>query len=177
MIEIRIHGRGGQGSVKASEVLSEAAFMDGKYTRASPFTGTEIRGASVEAYCRISDEEIKTREFIYNPDYILVLDSSLLNDSKTLEGLKNNSIIILNSSDGKKISLKIKNKVYSIDLTKIALEIIGKTFVNTPMLGAFVAVSNIVSLKSLLDVINKKFDDKNAKAAEVAYNRMKEIMK
>jgi pyruvate ferredoxin oxidoreductase gamma subunit len=176
MIEIRIHGRGGQGAVTAAEVLATAAFKDGKYSQAFPFFGTERTGAPVTSFCRIDDKFIRTREHVYNPDYVLVLDPTLLANSDIQEGLKKNGVIIVNTQD--KIKVKAKVKMKKIDLTKIALDIIGKPFVNIAMLGAFAAATNLISLKSLTEAVNERFPRDvaaaNVKCLQKAYDVMKE---
>ena len=117
MIEIRIHGRGGQGSVTASEVLAIAAFKEGKFSQAFPSFGPERTGAPVEAYCRINNEFIKIRTKVYEPDYLLVLDDSLLNVVDITKGLNKKGIIIINSEQKPELNFK----TYSIDATKIAV--------------------------------------------------------
>ena len=175
MIEIRIHGRGGQGAVTAAEVLAVAAFKYGKFSQAFPFFGTERTGAPVASFCRIDDKFIRVREHVYNPDYVLVLDSTLLANSDVLKGLKGSGMLIVNTQDA--IKLKTKAKIKKINLTAIALEIIGKPFVNIPMLGAFAAATNLISLKSLMEAVNEKFNkdiaDVNVKCLKKAYGVMK----
>jgi pyruvate ferredoxin oxidoreductase gamma subunit len=175
MIEIRIHGRGGQGAVTAAEVLAVAAFKDGKFSQAFPFFGTERTGAPVASFCRIDDKFIRIREHVYNPDYVLVLDPTLLANSDVLKGLKGSGMLIVNTQDA--IKLKTKARAKKIDLTAIALEIIGKPFVNIPMLGAFAAATGIVSLKSLEEAVNEKFPknvaDVNVKCLKKVYDVVK----
>jgi len=175
MIEIRIHGRGGQGAVTAAEVLAVAAFKDGKFSQAFPFFGTERTGAPVASFCRIDDKFVRVREHVYNPDYVLVLDPTLLANSDVLKGLKESGMLIVNTQDA--IRLKTKARVKKIDLTAIALEIIGKPFVNIPMLGAFAAATDLISLKSLMEAVNEKFSkdiaDANVKCLKKAYGVMK----
>lgn len=175
MIEIRIHGRGGQGAVTAAEVLAVAAFKDGKFSQAFPFFGTERTGAPVASFCRIDEKFIRVREHVYNPDYALVLDSTLLSNSDVLKGLKESGMLIVNTQDA--IKIKTKARVKKIDLTVIALEIIGKPFVNIPMLGAFAAATGIVSLKSLEKAVKEKFPknvaDVNVKCLKKVYDVVK----
>ena len=175
MIEIRIHGRGGQGAVTAAEILAIAAFKDKKFSQAFPFFGTERTGAPVSAFCRIDDKFIRVREHVYNPDYVLVLDPTLLTTVDVSEGLKKNGMIIINTND--KIKLKTKAKVKKIDLTKIALDVIGKPFVNIAILGAFAAATKLVSLKSLAEAVNERFPkdvaELNVKCLKKSYEVMK----
>ncbi|MEM5871487.1 MAG: pyruvate ferredoxin oxidoreductase subunit gamma [Candidatus Aenigmatarchaeota archaeon] len=175
IIEIRIHGRGGQGAVTSAELLAIAAFKDGKYSQAMPKFGPERRGSPVEAYCRISNEFITLRTHVYEPDYIIVLDSSLANVVDFTSGLNNNGIILINSNEAKSFS---KFKTISIDADKIAMETFGRPIPNTVMLGAFAKATNIISLKSLLEAIEERFEnkelaEKNKIAIKKAYDEVK----
>lgn len=176
--QIRVHGRGGQGAVTCAELLATAAFKDGKYCQAFPFFGVERRGAPVTAFCRISDNAIRTHEQVYEPDYVMVLDASLLENVNVMEGLESKGIIVINTAEGAdKIKLDTKGEIKAIDVTKIALEAIGKPFVNAPMLGAFVAATGIVKLESLIKAVEEAFSgeiaQKNVAAVKKAYDEMK----
>ncbi|WP_297981223.1 pyruvate ferredoxin oxidoreductase subunit gamma [uncultured Methanobrevibacter sp.] len=171
MIEIRFHGRGGQGAVTAAEILAKAAFKDGKYSQAFPFFGVERRGAPVMAFTRIDTEPINLRYQVYNPDYVVVLDDGLLNVVNVYSGIKENSEVIINTHQ------EIKNDdvpVYDIDATGIALEYLGVNIVNTIILGYFAKKTGQVSIESLLEVIKETFPgklgEKNAVAAKKAYD-------
>lgn len=172
MIEIRFHGRGGQGAVTAAEILAKAAFKDGKYVQAFPFFGVERRGAPVMAFTRIDDKPIDIRYQIYNPDYVLVLDDGLINVVDVFSRLKENSEVIINIADEYKA--KTNTPVYSIDATGIALEILGRNIVNTIILGYFAKKTQIVSIDALIDVIKETFPGKvgelNAEATKKAYD-------
>jgi len=167
MIEIRIHGRGGQGAVTASEILAIAAFRDGKFSQAFPKFGPERTGAPVEAYCRIDSKFINLRTEVYNPNYLIVLDDSLADVTK---GLDKKGIIIMNSEKSRKIG---SYKTFSIDATKIAIETFGRNIMNTAMLGAFVKATKLLSLKSIEEAIKEKFPsalaEKNITAIRKAY--------
>lgn len=174
---IRLHGRGGQGTVTAAELLAVAAFYDGKEAQAFPNFGVERRGAPVIAYCRISDQPIRIREHIYEPDYIIVQDSTLIETTpEVLEGTKKSQGILINTERTKWSQIKIK-RIVAIPALKIALEKIGKPFINTALLGAFVAMSNLISLESLKRAITERFAgesaETNAAAAEAAYQLIK----
>jgi pyruvate ferredoxin oxidoreductase gamma subunit len=175
MREIRFHGRGGQGVVTSAEILAMAAFKDGKYSQAFPFFGTERRGAPVVAFTRIDDKFIRTREQIYNPDYVVVLDPTLMGVIDVTEGLKDNGMIIINTN--KNVDLKTKAKVRIVDATEIALRIIGKPFVNTPMIGALVGAIEIVNINSVVEAIKEKFPEKiaenNIKAVKETYEKIR----
>jgi pyruvate ferredoxin oxidoreductase gamma subunit len=175
MIEIRIHGRGGQGAVTSAELLAVAAFKDKKYAQSFPMFGVERRGAPVEAFCRINNKYIRNRSQIYTPDYVLVLDSSLLTTVNVVNGLKKNGLIIINSKqEPSKLNLDFESgRIISIDLNSLALNIIGRPIVNTAMLGAFAGITNLISLKSLIEAIQERFDEKiaikNKELAEKSY--------
>lgn len=178
MKQTRFHGRGGQGAVTAAEVLAVAAFKDGKNSQAFPAFGVERRGAPVQAFVRISDKFLRRRDQIYEPDYVVVLDSTLLSVVNVTEGLQKGGKIVVNS----KMHSPIDNyDVYCVDATKIALDVLGVPIVNTPMLGAFAAATGEVSLGSLKSAIIEKFGEKlgkkNADAIEAAYNEVRKQMK
>ena len=182
MKEIRWHGRGGQGAVTAAEVLAVAAFEDGKYSQAFPHFGVERRGAPVQAFTRIDDKFIRLREHVYTPDYVIVLEPTLLDAVNVAEGLKKGGIIIINtemSPKEVKEKLGVDNEVRCVDATKIALEEIGKPFVNMPMLGAFVKATGLVSLDSVKKAITERFKhkkglvEKNIKAVERSYEELR----
>jgi len=173
MIEIRFHGRGGQGAVTAAEILAKAAFEDGKYSQAFPFFGVERRGAPVMAFTRIDDKPIKIRYQVQNPDYVIVLDDGLLDVVDVFSGIKENTKVIINTNKEHDAG---KKEVYSIDATGIALDNLGVPIVNTVMLGSFSKKSGEVSLDSILKVIGETFPgkiaEKNSKAAKIAYDEI-----
>jgi len=175
MIEIRFHGRGGQGAVTAAKILAKAAFYDGKFCQGFPFFGVERRGAPVMAFTRIDDKKILLRSQVYNPDYVIVLDPTLVDAVNVVEGLKEDGVVIVNTT---KEDLDLGFKTYTIDATGIALDILGVPIVNTTMLGAFVGATKLISFNSLkkaiLDTFKGKLGEKNAKAAEVAYRILSE---
>ena len=159
--EIRVHGRGGQGAVTSSQILAIAAFFDGKYCQAFPSFGVERRGAPVEAFARISDKPINVRQHVYEPDYIIVLDPTLSEAVKLESGLKDSGIMIINSDKkASDFSFDTKAKVKTIDVTKVALEVIGKPFVNIAVLGAFAAITGEISLDSINKAIDQEFSKK-----------------
>lgn len=174
MIEIRFHGRGGQGSVTAAEILAKAVFEEGKYTQAFPSFGVERRGAPVTAFTRISDEPIRRRYQIYNPEYVVVLDETLANVVNLTSGLQDDGAILINSKR-EEIESLMDTTTYTVDATGIALDILGRDIVNTTMLGFLAAKTNVVSLDSLLKIIKNTFKgkvaDKNVKATEFIYEQ------
>lgn len=181
--EIRIHGRGGQGAVTSSQVLAIAAFFDEKKSQAFPYFGVERTGAPVEAFARISKEKIFVRQHVYEPDFVLVLDSSLVNVVDVTKGLKKNGFIIVNSNKSQEeIGLK-GFRVHCIDITKITLEIIGKPFVNIAALGAFAGLSKEISLEALGKAIDQRFSgnpkiaDLNKKACAKLFEEAEKLKK
>ena len=178
--EICIHGRGGQGGVTAAELLAHAAFMEGKWVQAIPFFGAERRGAPVKAFARVSDKPIWIRSQVYNPDYVMVLDPTLLEVINVTEGLKKDGIIIINTTKKPK-ELNIQGyRVATVDATGIALElellVAGLPVLNTSMLGAFAKATEEVKLESVMKVIEERWQgpvgEKNAEGAALAYKRL-----
>ena len=172
--EIRFHGRGGQGAVTSSQVLAIAAFYDGKYTQAFPNFGVERTGAPVESYTRISDKPVNVRQHVYNPDYVIVLDASLIANIDVTKGLQKKDLIIVNSNQTPKQLKLEKFNTKCIDITRIALEVIGKPFVNIAALGAFSALSKEVSLEAIGKAVDERFAGKE-KVAELNKNACKAL--
>ncbi|RZN32017.1 MAG: pyruvate ferredoxin oxidoreductase subunit gamma [Methanosarcinales archaeon] len=175
MKEIRIHGRGGQGSVTAAELLAIAAFEDGLYSQAFPAFGVERRGAPVMAFVRLSDTVIRLRSQVYDPDYVIVQDATLIETVDVAGGLKAEGIIIVNTEHKPEdLNLKTKAEVRTIDATGIALDIIGKPIMNTVMLGAFAGASGVVTAGSIKHAVQDRFPgkvgEKNADAVQGAYD-------
>lgn len=176
MIEIRFHGRGGQGAVTAAEILAKAVFEEGKYTQAFPSFGVERRGAPVTAFARISDKPIRRRYQIYSPKYVVVLDDTLVNVVDVTSGILDDGSILLNSTNNDLSVFEEKNIDASVvDATGVALDIIGRNIVNTTMLGFLAAKTGAVSLDSLLKTIDDTFKGKvasvNKEATEFIYNK------
>ena len=174
MKEIRIHGRGGQGSVTAAELLAVAAFADGRFSQAFPAFGVERRGAPVQAFTRISDEPIRLRSQVYEPDYVIVQDATLLEVVDVAGGIKDEGIILINTEfSPDKLELDTKAKIMTVDATKVALDIIGRPIVNTVLLGAFAGATGEVRPESIENAVKKRFPgkvgEKNAEAIQKAY--------
>ena len=176
MIEIRWHGRGGQGAKTASLLLADAAFNTGKYIQGFPEYGPERMGAPITAYNRISTEPITIHSNIYEPDYVVVVDDTLLDSVDVTAGLKKEGAIVINTTkDAKEIKSKLKNyegEIYTIDARKISLETLGKYFPNTPMLAAIVKVSKVMTDEELLNDMEGSFKHKFAKKPEVIEGNM-----
>jgi len=168
--EVRFHGRGGQGAVTAANLLAVAAGHEGKYSRAFPFFGVERRGAPVQSFCRISDKPFRSYQNVYEPDTVVVLDSSLIKDVDVVSGLKDGGHVVVNCNTCPNVK---SNSIHYVDATEIALKHIKKPIVNTAMLGAFAKVTDVVKLDSLKQVIQEKFGESNLKALEECYKGVK----
>lgn len=183
MIEVRFHGRGGQGVVVASEVLARAAFKMGFEVSSFPFFGVERRGAPVTAYARIDERPIRIKSSIYEPDYVVVLDSSLLKGVDFLEGLKDGGRVLINYPSAKALpQLPSRYRYFVIDATSIAAAHgIGTQtapIVNTAIMGGFARVCEKVSLEQVLESIRELAPSKkeeNVAAAREAYERTTEV--
>lgn len=179
LIEIRWHGRGGQGTKTASLLLADAAFNTGKYIQGFPEYGPERMGAPITAYNRISTAPIRIHSNIYEPDYVVVVDDSLLESVPVTAGLKETGAIIINTTKDvnalKPLLNGYKGNVYTIDARKVSIEALGKYFPNTPMLAAIVKVSNIMSEEEFLNDMEGSFKHKFAKKPEVIEGNMKAL--
>ena len=177
MIEIRIHGRGGQGNVSAAELLSMAAFRDGKFAQAFPAFGAERVGAPVQAFVRIDERKIRTREEVRTPDYLIVQDYHLIGSVPVLDGLKPDGFVLVNADKAPEdLNLKTTARVETIPATEIALEIIGRPIPNAIMIGAFCSVTGLVSLDAVQDAIMEKFPGRVGENNIAALERAVEIM-
>ena len=179
MIEIRWHGRGGQGAKTASLLLADAAFNTGKYIQGFPEYGPERMGAPITAYNRISSSPIRIHSNIYEPDYVVVVDDTLLESVDVTAGLKEDGAIVINTTkngeDLKKLLKEYKGKIYTIDARKVSMETLGKYFPNTPMLAAIVKVSGIMNEEDFVKDMEGSFKHKFAKKPEVIDGNMKAI--
>ena len=171
LIEIRWHGRGGQGAKTASLLLADAAFNTGKYIQGFPEYGPERMGAPITAYNRISNKPITIHSNIYEPNYVVVVDDSLLESVDVTAGLKSEGAIVINTTkDGQEIKKHLKGyegKIYKIDARKISEECLGRYFPNTPMLAAIVKVSKVMTDEEFLNDMKGSFKHKFAKKPEV----------
>ena len=183
-IEIRWHGRGGQGAKTAALLLADVAFKTGKNVQGFPEYGPERMGAPITAYNRISSDEIRVHSNIYHPDYVVVVDETLLHTVDVTAGLKEQGAIVANTPKSpQEIAPQLngyKGKVYTVDARKISVETLGKNFPNSPMLAAIVAVSKVMDkdtfIREMKNSYQHKFEKKpevidgNMKALEVAYD-------
>lgn len=187
MFEFRLHGRGGQGIVVAASIFAEAVFLDGYYARAFSLFGAERRGAPVTAFIRAGKNRLMPRSRIYNPDYIVVFDSSLNMDT-SMAGLKEGGTLLINSGEDDSGNLVINTgmdanfKIYTVNATGIAwkhkLAVGSFPMVNTVMLGAMGAISGLASLDSLVTSIKKRVTaklDANISAVAEGYDSVKEV--
>lgn len=170
MFQVRIHGRGGQGVVTAAEMLSVAAFDEGRYAQAFPSFGSERMGAPVVAFCRIDDREIRTREPIAEPDALIVQDATLLHQVDLFSGLRPAGWIVINSSRtfdelgvGALAARFRHDRLLTVPATELALRHIGRPIPNTVLLGGFCAASGIVSLAALEQAIRERFTGETAR--------------
>ena len=176
LVEIRWHGRGGQGTKTASLLLADAAFNTGKYIQGFPEYGPERMGAPITAYNRISNKPIVIHSNIYEPDYVVVVDDTLLETVDVTAGLKEDGAIVINTVKDedqiKKLLKGYKGKVYCIDARKISEEALGRYFPNTPMLAAIVKVAGIMDEDAFLADMQGSFKHKFAKKPEVIDGNM-----
>jgi 2-oxoacid:acceptor oxidoreductase gamma subunit (pyruvate/2-ketoisovalerate family) len=184
MLQIRIHGRGGQGGKAASEILAMAAIESGKYAKSFPEFGPERTGAPVQYYLKVSDKEIKTNQPIKEPDIIIVLDDGLIGLVNFTEGLKKDGIIILNTKKTKEeLKEKFRDfKIFTVDASKISFDLFQKNLPNVPILGALAKVTKLVELEKLKEEVKNKFSflpqeilEKNIKALEEGHKQVKQI--
>lgn len=178
MIQVRIHGRGGQGVVAMAEILAIAFFNDGKVTQAFPHFGVERSGAPIQSFVRISDKEISSREHVYNPDILIILDDTLIGKTNIFEGIKSETKIVINSKlEVKKLLIEFKKfaklpqgfnekNIFVSDATTLALEVFGKNMVNTAMLGALTKVPGLIKKEATILAVKEKFTYKGKEIVE-----------
>jgi pyruvate ferredoxin oxidoreductase gamma subunit len=180
MFQIRIHGRGGQGVVSGAEMLSVAAFLEGRYAQAFPSFGSERMGAPVMAFCRIDDKEIRLREPVLAPDALIIQDSTLLHQVDLFNGVPKRGFILINSTrsfdemglGGFALGVQ-QYRMCTVPATDLALKHVGRAVPNVPMLGGFAALTGVITLASLVAAIRQKFPaavaEKNVAAATEAF--------
>ncbi len=175
-IEIRWHGRGGQGAVTSTELVAQAAISEGKYAQAFPSFGPERRGAPVLAFIRVDKKEpIRIRAEITRPDIVVVLDPGLMSIMNVTAGLKDGGLVVVNTKKSAaqiRSDFGIKGRLATIDATRIARELLGVPIVNTTMVGALIKATDIVKMESLKGPLEKRFGrlaERNFKAMEKAY--------
>jgi pyruvate ferredoxin oxidoreductase gamma subunit len=178
-LEIRWHGRGGQGAKTAALLLADVAFKTGQYVQGFPEYGPERMGAPITAYNRISKEKIRVHSNIYTPDLVVVVDETLLHSVDVTAGLKEDGAIIINTAKSREEILPFlngyKGSVYTVDGRKISMEALGKNFPNSPMLAAAVAVSGVMPKKEFISEMQASYQHKFAKKPEVIEGNMKAL--
>ncbi len=188
MLQIRIHGRGGQGVVTAAEMLSVAAFEQGRHAQAFPSFGSERTGAPVVAFCRIDEREIRLREPILEPDVLIVQDPTLLHQVDVFQGLQPDGYVLINSRHSfddlglAEIAQRFRReRLTTVPATEIALKHLGRPLPNAVLLGGFAALSGLVSLEAVAHAIRDKFSGKvaegNVAAAAEAFEFVQRTMK
>jgi pyruvate ferredoxin oxidoreductase gamma subunit len=187
MVEVRWHGRGGQGTVTAAKVFADACLSGGRYVQAFPEYGPERSGAPLRAYNRVSSKELRMHCPVLKPNIVAIVDATLLDSINVLEGAPDDAIIVVNSAkDPKEIREKLKakptQKVFTIDATRIAIECIGRPLPNSPMVGVLAKVSGLISLDQILEDVKKSFGKKfsqkiidgNLEATRKGYGEVRE---
>jgi pyruvate ferredoxin oxidoreductase gamma subunit len=180
MLQVRIHGRGGQGVVTAAELLSVAAFIEGRHSQAFPSFGSERSGAPVVAFCRIDGHEIRSHEPITRPDALIVQDATLLHQVDVFSGLERDGYVLINSSRSlEELGLEgfvagfRPERLLTVPATALAREHLGRPMPNAVLLGGFAGISGTVSIDSIADAIRQKFSgevaEQNVTAAEAAF--------
>jgi len=185
VIEIRWHGRGGQGAKTAALLLAESALEEGKYIQGFPEYGPERMGAPMRSFTRISESPITLHSNVRNPDAVVVLDSSLLDTIDVVDGLPEEGVLLINTSQSpreirQKLNLK-KRKVFTVDASSISLDILGRNLPNTPMLGALIKATDLLGIDTIISAIKHKFEKKfssrilegNIQAIRRAYEEVK----
>lgn len=183
MFEVRIHGRGGQGVVTAADLLSVAAFLEGRHAQAFPNFGAERTGAPVVAFCRISDKPLRSREPVSQPDALIILDATLLHQIPVFEGLRPDGFVLINSSKsveelglGEFTRQLREERLAAMPATGFALELVGRPVPNAVMLGGFAAMTGLVALDSVASAIHGKFAGAVAEANVAAARRAYEFV-
>lgn len=185
MFQVRIHGRGGQGVVTAAELLSVAAFVEGRHAQAFPSFGSERTGAPVVAFCRIDDEPIRVREPIAEPDALVVQDPTLLHQVDLFAGLGRDGYILINSSRGfeelgigELVGRFRRERLLTVPATDLARELLGRPLPNAALLGGLAALTGLVSIDSVAGAIRERFPGRvgegNVAAAEAAFGLVRE---
>ncbi len=178
-IEIRWHGRGGQGAKTAALLLADVAFNTGMYVQGFPEYGPERMGAPITAYNRLSSDEIRVHSNIYEPEYVVVVDETLLHSVDVTSGLSEDGAIIINTAEPKEKIIPLlkgyKGRVYTIDARRISMETLGKYFPNSPMLAAVVKVTGVMEKDVFLAEMEASYRHKFAKKPEVIEGNMRAL--
>ncbi len=178
MREIRIHARAGQGAITTAALLGYAYFLKGMYPYAFPNFGAARMGAPMNAFVRVDTKPVRLRSQIYEPDYLIVVDATLMRGFNCFSGLKENGVAIINEKEGANVpKVKTKQKIFVIPATDIAMKTIGRPLGNTALIGAFAAATDELDLDTILEVIKKRFTGKaqegNIEAVKQGYEFIK----
>ena len=178
MYEIRLHGLGGEGVVRLSEIIGMAAAQSGKYAHSFPFFGTEIRGAAVKAFTRVDDKPITIRSYIYEPDVLVLTNDVLLENADITMGVKPETLFLINTKQKKEdLEKRYGCKVFTIDAIELAYEVLGRPIVNTIMLGALIGITGIMPMEVAERIIHESFPEKIAEKNVIALKRGCQIVK
>jgi pyruvate ferredoxin oxidoreductase gamma subunit len=188
MLEVRIHGRGGQGVVTSAELLSVAAFIEGRHAQAFPSFGSERTGAPVVSFCRIDDHEIRTREPISHPDVLIVQDPTLLHQVDVFSGLGDDGYLLINTGRsfgelglGDFVQRFRRERLLTVPASELAREHLGRPLPGAPLLGGFAGLSGLISIESVARAIRDKFSgavaEGNVAAARAAFDLVREEMR
>jgi pyruvate ferredoxin oxidoreductase gamma subunit len=162
--EIRLHGLGGEGVVTLSDIIGKTATRCDKWAHSLPFFGTEVRGAPVKAFTRVSDSPISVKSYVYDPDIIIITNDTLLEMAGVFDGLKEDGILLINSSKKKEAMEWIKHsRIHTINATEMAHEIFGRPIINTILFGALIGVTDLFPLDAALEIISEEFSGERAK--------------
>jgi pyruvate ferredoxin oxidoreductase gamma subunit len=177
--EIRIHGRGGQGSLVLAQFMAIAALEDGKYGQAFPFLGGggERRGKPIMAFCRLSDQPIRLRSRVNEPDYVIVQDTTIIKEVNVLEGLKNGGKVLINTGrTPEELGLKGPFHIITFSAERLAREILGRPIMNTALLGAFAALTRELTLEATIKAVKSRFPgelgEKNSRLIRESYQKV-----
>jgi pyruvate ferredoxin oxidoreductase gamma subunit len=182
MKEIRIHARAGQGAITTASLLGYAYFLKGSYPYAFPHFGAARMGAPMNAFVRVDSKPVRLRSQIYEPDYVIIVDASLMRGFNCFSGLKENGIAIINEREGMEVpKLKAKQKAFVVPANEIALKTIGRPLGNTALLGAFSAATGELEIENILEAVKKRFSGKageaNCQAVKQGYDFIKDLLK
>ncbi|MCM8800907.1 MAG: 2-oxoacid:acceptor oxidoreductase family protein [Candidatus Omnitrophica bacterium] len=180
MREIRIHARAGQGAITTGYLLGYAYFLEGKYAYAFPHFGAARMGAPMNAFLRVDDKPVRIRSQIYEPDYLIIIDSTLMRDFNCLSGLKEDGIVIINAKDKEEIpKVKAGQKIFFLPANEIALNTLGRPLGNTALIGAFASATGELKLETLLEVVKQRFQGKaqegNTQAIKQGYEYIQNL--
>jgi pyruvate ferredoxin oxidoreductase gamma subunit len=181
MKEIRIHGRGGQGSLVLAQFMAIAALEDGKFGYAFPFLGGggERRGKPIEAYCRLSDSPVRVRCRVSEPHYVIVQDATILDELDVTSGLRKGGLLLINTErPSEELDIEGPFEVFTFPAEEMASEILGRPIMNTAILGAFAAITGELTLQAVVEAVRNRFSgelaERNVQVVQEAYRRLKE---